>query len=43
MKRKIDIVYRGGSLIFAWMEATGNETHSSNIMMKSSISVMNMT
>lgn len=25
MKRKMNIVSRGGSLIFAWMEATGNE------------------
>lgn len=33
-KRKMNIVSRGGSLLFAWMEMTGNENPFMSIMMK---------
>lgn len=41
-KRLMNIVSRGGSIIYAWMEMTGNEIHFLNIMMKSLIYAGNM-
>ncbi len=42
-KRKMNIVSRGGSLLFAWMEMTGNETPSMSTTTKSWIFCGSMT
>lgn len=41
-KRKMNIVSRGGSLVFAWMCMTGEKIRSTNTMMKFLIYVENM-
>ena len=41
-KRKMNIVSRGGSLVFAWMCMTGEENPSTNTMMRFLISAKNM-
>lgn len=42
-KRLTNIVSRGGSIIFAWMEMTGEENPFYAILTKSSTSAVNMT
>jgi len=42
-KRLMNIVSRGGSIIYAWMEMTGNENPFLNTMTKYLIYAVNMT